>query len=584
MRFVLFTFFLIPLVLSAQVFEASVNKNSVAVGEEFELTFSLDGEGKNFKGPNFKGFRKLSGPNKSSSSSVQIINGKISSSSSQSFTYYLTALNEGQSTISSASIEIDGKVLKSNPITLNITKKSKNANANSLNLEENVFIRARANKREVFQGEQINVSYRLYAKINIADFNIDKLPEHNGFWKEDIETNSKPKQEVLNGIKYNVWDISKSILTPQKSGELLIDPMSADVTLQVKVNQNNNRFRDPFGMFGNYKNVVETIRSNKVKIKVKNLPENPPKSFNGAVGNFELKTSVDKNTLKANEAINLKLQLSGSGNLNLIDNIPVDFSNDFEVYDPEKIDKTFNSTNGVKGKLIFNYLLIPKYQGKYSIPSIDFSYFDLKTKKYQTIKTKVININVLEGSQSNNNTFLSSNDLATDKIIPELRRTDSLKKQSTNSFSKSFWFYFLAIIPIFLLTIFLINRYLRSNINPTEYKYQKSLKIAQKRLQKAHLLMKNDKKEQFFEEIEKSLWLYFSNKFKVNSSDLSKETIQTFLKSHSVSENVCNTFIEVIEDCEFCRFAPSQLESSKMNIVYQKGTDIIITIESQMKK
>ena len=154
MRFVLFTFFLMPFVLSAQVFEASVNKNSVAVGEQFELTFSIDGEGKNFKGPNFKGFRKLSGPNKSSSNSVQIINGKITSSSNQSFTYYLTALNEGQSTISSASIEIDGKVLKSNPITLKITKKSKNTNVNDLNIEENVFIRARVNKREVYQGER----------------------------------------------------------------------------------------------------------------------------------------------------------------------------------------------------------------------------------------------------------------------------------------------------------------------------------------------------------------------------------------------------------------------------------------------
>lgn len=578
---------LLPLLSIGQTLELSVSKNPVAVGEEFRIDFTLNGEGESFNPPNLNGLRKISGPNQSSSSSMQIINGKISRSKTTTYSYYVTALKEGELTIKEASITSNGKIVRSKAGVMNVTKANPKAKTNSYNIAENVFVKTSVNKNNIYQGEQIVVSYKLYSKINLTDINISSIPELNGFWKEEVETKSTAKLEVIDGVRHNVWEISRFILTPQKSGKLNVDPMNINVTVQIKKQRNRrDPFGDPFGMFGSYQNIEGEIQSKNIKINVKDLPEGAPENFNGAVGQFELKSSVDKKTADANEAINYKLTLSGNGNIHLIDNIPVNFPANFESYDPQKKDKTFNTKNGIAGKIEFEHLLIPRYKGEYSIDGVSFSYFNPRSKTYKTITTESLVINVLKG-ENNENAYVTSEELknSNSKGFISIKETTELSSIDKSSFNQ--WLFIaLMLIPLLVVIIYLIFLFIeeRKNRNPILRKYRKSLAFAQKRLKKAQKHLENDEKELFFEEIEKSLWSYFSNKFNVDIADLSKETINAFFDKNGVTETVKNNFMAIIEKCEFCRFAPSALETEDMKVVYEKATAVIIEVEQDLKK
>jgi len=578
---------LLPFFGFSQELKLSVSKNPVAVGEEFRIEFSIDGAASEFKGPNLNGLRKLSGPNQSSSSSMQIINGKVSSSKTTSFTYYVTALNEGTLTIGEASVKSDGKTVRSQPGQMQITKANpKNKLASTYNIAENVYVKASTNKTKIYQGEQIVVSYKLYSKINLADINLTIVPELNDFWKEAIETSSNAKLEVIDGVKHNVWEMSRFILTPQKSGVLSIDPMSVNITVQIKNNRRRDPFGDPFGFFGSYQNIEEEISSKNINITVKDLPEGAPDNFNGAVGQFKLQSSVDKSSIEANQALNYKLTLSGNGNIHLIDGIEVEFPSNFETFDPQKNDKTFSTKNGIAGKIEFEHLLIPRYKGEYEIKGVDFSYFDPKTKTYNSITTKPITINVQKGT-GDDNSYISSEELknTSSNQLSDIIVSSELKQNKEVSFSK--WLFIVLIaFPILGLLGFLIMLFVeaKNDANPILSKYRKSLKIAQKRLKNAQNHLENNKKEPFFEEIEKSLWSYFSNKFNVSSADLSKETINDFFAKNSISEDVSKNFTSIIEKCEFCRFAPSSLEAEDMNNVFELATKVIVEVEQDLKK
>jgi hypothetical protein len=578
---------LLPLLSIGQTLELSVSKNPVAVGEEFRIDFTLNGEGESFNPPNLNGLRKISGPNQSSSSSMQIINGKISRSKTTTYSYYVTALKEGELTIKEASITSNGKIVRSKAGVMNVTKANSKAKTNSYNIAENVFVKTSVNKNNIYQGEQIVVSYKLYSKINLTDINISSIPELNGFWKEEVETKSTAKLEVIDGVRHNVWEISRFILTPQKSGKLNVDPMNINVTVQIKKQRNRrDPFGDPFGMFGSYQNIEEEIQSKNIKINVKDLPEGAPENFNGAVGQFELKSSVDKKTADANEAINYKLTLSGNGNIHLIDNIPVNFPANFESYDPQKKDKTFNTKNGIAGKIEFEHLLIPRYKGEYSIDGVSFSYFNPRSKTYKTITTESLVINVLKG-ENNENAYVTSEELKNSNSKGFISIKETTKLSSINKSSFNQWLFIaLMLIPLLVVIIYLIFLFIeeRKNRNPILRKYRKSLAFAQKRLKKAQKHLENDEKELFFEEIEKSLWSYFSNKFNVYIADLSKETINAFFDKNGVTETVKNNFMAIIEKCEFCRFAPSALETEDMKVVYEKATAVIIEVEQDLKK
>jgi hypothetical protein len=566
----------------AQEFTAIVSKKNVEVGEEFQIIFSANGSASEFKAPNLLGLRKISGPNKSSSSSMQIINGTINSSKTTSFSYYVSALNEGELTIPAASIKIEGKKIQSQPIKISVKKADPNKKS-GFQIGDNVKVEVEVSRRNIFQGEQVLVTYKLFSKINLADISITQFPNLNGFWNEEIETNSKAKIQNIEGVNYRVWEISKSMLTPQKSGDLKIDPMKINITVQLK---SQNRSGDIFGMFNNYKNVVEEIQSKSITIKVKDLPPNPPTSFNGAVGVFKLKSKIDKKIADANTAINYDLELSGSGNLHLIDNIPVNFPDDFEVFDPEKKDKSFTSKNGIKGKLLFKYLIIPRYQGEYEIPSQEFSFFNVRTKKYETLKTKAFNIEVNKGSNQKD-VIASSKQLLDEnsQSLSSIKTKSEFKLINKGEWYQKWWYILLLALPVLLTAAAGIRQtYIRIiDKNPIDRKHRKSLKIAQKRLKNAEIFLKNNKKQRFYEEVEKSLLNYFSQKFNTEIADLSKEKISEIFIERKIDKDVLINYISILEDCEYCRYSPASIENNDLNIAYNKASGIIIEIEKQLK-
>jgi len=566
----------------AQEFTAIVSKKNVEVGEEFQIIFSANGSASEFKAPNLLGLRKISGPNKSSSSSMQIINGTINSSKTTSFSYYVSALSEGVLTIPAATIKIEGKKIQSQPIKITVKKADPNKKS-GFQIGDNVKVEVEVSRRNIFQGEQVLVSYKLFSKINLADISITQFPNLNGFWNEEIETNSKAKVQNIDGVNYRVWEINKSMLTPQKSGDLKIDPMKINITVQLK---SQNRSGDIFGMFNNYKNVVEEIQSKQITIKVKDLPPNPPASFNGAVGVFKLRSKTDKKIADANTAINYEIELSGSGNLHLIDNIPVNFPDDFEVFDPEKKDKSFTSKNGIKGKLLFNYLIIPRYQGEYEIPSQEFSFFNLRTKKYETLKTNAINIKVNKGNYQKN-VIASSKQLIDEnsQSLSPIKTKSEFKLINKGEWYQQWWYILLLALPVLLTVAAGIRQtYIRIiDKNPIDKKYRKSLKIAQKRLKNAEIFLKNDKKQRFYEEIEKSLLNYFSQKFNTEIADLSKEKISEIFIERKIDKDILSNYISILEDCEYCRYSPASIENNDLNIAYNKASGIIIEIEKQLK-
>ena len=566
----------------AQEFTAIVSKKNVEVGEEFQIIFSANGSASEFKAPNLLGLRKISGPNKSSSSSMQIINGTINSSKTTSFSYYVSALSEGVLTIPAATIKIEGKKIQSQPIKITVKKADPNKKS-GFQIGDNVKVEVEVSRRNIFQGEQVLVSYKLFSKINLADISITQFPNLNGFWNEEIETNSKAKVQNIDGVNYRVWEINKSMLTPQKSGDLKIDPMKINITVQLK---SQNRSGDIFGMFNNYKNVVEEIQSKQITIKVKDLPPNPPASFNGAVGVFKLRSKTDKKIADANTAINYEIELSGSGNLHLIDNIPVNFPDDFEVFDPEKKDKSFTSKNGIKGKLLFNYLIIPRYQGEYEIPSQEFSFFNLRTKKYETLKTNAINIEVNKGNYQKN-VIASSKQLIDEnsQSLSPIKTKSEFKLINKGEWYQQWWYILLLALPVLLTVAAGIRQtYIRIiDKNPIDRKYRKSLKIAQKRLKNAEIFLKNDKKQRFYEEIEKSLLNYFSQKFNTEIAELSKEKISEIFIERKIDKDILSNYISILEDCEYCRYSPASIENNDLNIAYNKASGIIIEIEKQLK-
>ena len=575
-------------------FTASINKNPALQGEKIRIEFSINAKGKDFRAPNFKDFRILSGPNPSTSSSYSFVNGKSQNQTTTTYSYILIAQKIGSITIGSATINAKGKQYKSNPITIEIVKNNvQKSNQNktssskrSINKEQ-LFLSATANKRKIYQGEQILVTYKLFTRVDLASTDLKNNPALNGFWTEDIKVNNKFRREIIDGIPYNVATIKKALLTAQKSGKLKVDPM--EIRTQVRVQNKNNRRDpfDPFNMFSQYSTIEEVISSKPITIIVEPLPTPRPTYFYGGVGDLRMNVEVNNKTIKANEAINFKITIAGSGNLALLEPFDISFPPDFEVYDPKIIDKTFSGKIHTKGKKIFEYLLIPRFEGNYEIPEVTYAYFHPQSKNYKTIRSDKISINVLKGDaeESGVTTIINKEDVKLLNSDIHYIKTETNLKEKGILFYNSKLFWILILIPFFLIIVLFIylNILGRSVGDSILQKSRKATKIAQKRLKIAqkHLFLKE--KELFFEEIEKSLWGYFADKFAVEVAELSKESIHHYFRKNAINEKTEKQFIGLLGDCEIARYAPSSMKNSKMDELLKSAQEIIIEVESQKK-
>ena len=556
---------------------ASVNKNTVAVDEQFKLTFKVNAHGENFTPPDLSDFRLYSGPNQSSS--MQWVNGVMSSSIS--YTYILSPRKVGKLKIGQAEITVGGKVYKTEPVYIKaiksraqsksqIKKQPKNTSSNGGNaslesqLKENVFMRASVSNKNPYVGEQLTASYKLYYRIDPVNLAADKLPSFKGFAAEDVElkTNQAP-DEVLNGVQYRVLLIKQSVLFPQKSGELEIDPLKLKTVLRIRTQNRRRSMFDQF--FGGYQDVSFEVQSPSLKIKVKPLPSaGKPKSFGGAVGNFAYETSLDNDSVGENEAINLKVLANGSGNIALIPEPGFDFPVDFEVYDPKvSTDKTV-SASGMRGKKSYEYLMIPRHSGLFEIEAKPFSFFDPNKEKYVEVPAKTFQIQVGEVSEADDPSavnFARRKEAVkfVGKDIRFINTGDPLLQSKDETFFNSTGYYLGLLSPFLMLALglFAQGRMKNQNTNIELIKRRRAGSVAKKHLQKASALLKESKLTEFYQELSAALFGYTSDKLNVERSDLSKQRISDALRAKSVDESDITEWESLIEACEMARFAPS---------------------------
>lgn len=585
--------------------------NVVNVGDQFELTFSVNAAPTDIHYPDFQDFRLLYGPSISQSMSVQYSNGQNIQTADYGYTYALEAIKPGKFTIGSAEITVKGKKYKSNPVTIEVvgsksrTTASGNgntqggANNNSSSTNQNadadvasdgeIFIRVLLDKTKVLQGEYLTATVKLYSKVDISSIDKINFPEFDGFFKQDIEIPQQRslKSENVNGVVYGTIVLKKFILIPQKSGDLKVDPMDLGCTIQRRVKTRSRGFFDDF--FGpSVQPVPVKLKSKALTVHVLPLPGGKPESFNGAVGHFSMNAEMNKKTVKTNEAVTLKVSLSGNGNIKLLEAPKMNFPPDFDTYDP-KVNLNVNASDGgVNGSKSFEYLLIPRNPGEFHIPAITFSYFDVSSNKYKTLSSGDFVINVEKGAETQNTNVVSGFSKEDIKFLGKdilFIKTDlSGLHLKDKYFFGSFWHWLCYIISLvaFGLIILMRRRLIKQNANIALMRNRRADKYTSKRLKQAHVYLKSNQKEHFYEELLKALWGYLSDKMSIPLSELSRDTARTIFEKKKVDADTIQQFVQLVDNCEYARYAPASADIS-LNEDYDKAVDLITKLQQKLR-
>ena len=572
--------------------------SAVANQSQFRVVFTINGDAKDFRIGEIDGFNVLMGPSTSRSQNVQIIGGRTESSVSTTYTYVLQAQKEGTFTIPAATVTVDNQRYVSNTLTVkvlpadaNVQQQQGSAESSSQNISGvEVFVRAIPSKTTVFEQEAILLTFKLYARgVNVAGFSNMKFPEPKGFLAQEIElANDRQFQlENYNDKNYNTLILKQTLLFPQYSGELEIGEGTFEVVLRIANQASRRGFFDDF--FNSYQDVKRTITSPSFKINVKPLPAGKPKSFANAVGEFTMKSDINTTELKANEPITIKITISGTGNLRLIKNPEIVFPASFEVYDPKVDLKTKNTTSGVVGSRTIEYLAIPRYAGNFTISAAEFSFFDLKTQTYKTLKTDVFNIKVEKGEGTANEAVTNYVSQEALKFLgSDIRHidTENLKlKQKNDFFFGSVSFMLLYLIPLSLAIVLFIvfRKQAKENANIALVRTKKANKVAAKRLKIAKKYLEEKEKGKFYDEVLKALWGYFSDKLNIPVARLTKDNIESELSKAGVDEALIADFNNILSTCEYAQYAPGS-GSEEMEQLYNQTIEKIGELEVKIKK
>lgn len=584
----------------AQEFTATVDKTTVGQYERFQLYFTFSGEDvnnvQNFQQPSFTGFKVLSGPNQSTS--MQVINGKVSGSIS--FTYILQPTNVGEFTINQASVVYSGKTYRTSPLKIKVEKGTPQQQAQSnggysdAELGKNVFIVAEANKSSVFLGDQITVSYKLYTKLNIASPQITKLPQYQGFWAEEMEPTRNISFDIgmYKGERFRVATIKKVALFPTKTGTLNVTPFELNVPVIVKKKRTGNDVFDEFfndSFFGRTETVNFLAKSNTLKVNVEPLPSsNVPSSFNGAVGNFSFKAEIDKEKALTNESITLRLTVSGSGNIQLLNLPKPQLPTGFEEYDPKVYDNV-NKGSVVSGQKIAEYLIVPRTPGDKEIPPIEFSYFNPSTRKYTTLSSRSFKIEVARGvgqyeptasGYSKEDVKLLSEDIRFIKTSD----FDLERKQEISLIKPWFWASIALPLAALLTLVGIRKRQDKLYSNTQLMKYMKAEKAAKSRLKSAKRALDENKLTVFYAELSSALYGYLEDKLSIQKSEFTLNKSVDKLIMKNVNPNLVERVKAIAEKCEFVRFAPQGETSATAQEIYDETVKVIIEVDSSVER
>ena len=567
----------------------------VELGEQFRLAFSVNAKGQNLKLPDLSDFDVLMGPSTSQSTSFQLINGVSSQSVSFSYLYILRAKKEGRFNIGSGTITVDGSEYKSNTQSVEVVKGSAKPSAGGVDTptstpgtvpKNDLFVKLNLDKRSLYKGEHLTATIKIYSKVNLNGFEDISIPNFEGFWSQDIllPQQISLQRETYNGEIYNVGTLKKTLLFPQQTGNITIGSVKIDCIVQQRVKKSQSMFDDFFDSFANVK---ATIISDPASVNVLPLPT-PPSGFSGAVGNFSIKSSITAKNVRENDAITIKLDVVGNGNIKLINPPKISFPADFEVYDP-KTNSNFSASDlGLNGDISFEYLFLPRFAGNYTIPAINFVYFDTGSKKYVSKTTEEYQIKVEKGDGTRSNQTMNSvakEDLK--QIGSDIRfiKTGAVQLYPKGyTFFGSFGFYLLYLVGILtLLAIYLLNqKRIKENANVARLKNKKASKVALKRLKEANSHLKDNSGEKFYESIERAFWGYLSDKLTIPVSELSREKASDELTKHAVSATIVERFIQILDTCEYARYSPGG-GSAKMQELYDEATEVMSVMEKEIK-
>lgn len=582
-------------------FTATATPDAVAVGDQLRLSYTITTQDvRDFRAPSIKGFDVLMGPSRSQQSNVQIINGKTTTSTkSITFTYILLATSEGSFTIPGATITAENNQIISNSVTIKVLPADKttsnqksNNNTPSKNTisNEDLFITATVNKTHVYEQEAILLTYKIYTQVDLRAFDNIKLPDFKGFHSQEIElpNNRKWGLEHYKGKNYQTTIYRQFVLFPQQTGKLTIDAARFDASIAVVSNQS----MDPFDAFFNGgRNIIEVKKSlftPKQIINVQALPSKPT-NFSGGVGEFNITSSINASNIEANEAITIKLVISGTGNLKLITNPEIKFPEDFEIYDP-KSENNFRLTNaGLSGNKVIEYLAIPRNSGDYKIPAIEFTYFDIKSQSYKTLKTEDYQVHVKKGKKGIEQNVANFSNKEELKVLNEdirfIKQNDVTLVPRGQFFFGTFkyWLWYLISLLIFISLFIIYRKQVIANDNTIKIRIRNANKVAVKRLKLSKKFLSDNKRDEFYDEILKALWGYVSDKLNIPMSRLSKDNIEEKLCNYGVDNELIKEFLSVLDNCEFARFSPSEAANTGMEKIYEEALRIIGKMESSIK-
>lgn len=583
--------------------------DAVAVGDQFRLSYTVTTQKvRDFRAPSIKGFEVLMGPSRSQQSSMQIINGVSTSTSSITFTYILMATAEGSFTVPGATITANGNQMVSNSVHIKVLpadqagtssggnrNNSQQGNASRASSgtsisNQDLFITATASKTSVYEQEAFLMTYKIYTLVDLQRFDNVKLPDFKGFHSQEVElpNDRKWSLEHYKGRNYQTTVYRQFVLFPQQSGNLTIEPARFDASV-AKATQVSDPFEAFFNGGSNYIEVKKTLHTPSLTIEVKPLPSGKPDNFLGGVGEFSISSSINSTNVKTNDAVTIKLVISGTGNLKLIGDPEVKFPDDFEIYDP-KVDNKFRLTNaGLSGSKVIEYLAIPRNAGTFKIPAVKFSYFDIKSRSYKILTTEEYELHVDKGegnaTQSIAN-FTNKEDL---KILNEdirfINQNDVTLSQKGDFFFDSMIYWLFYIIPgvIFMIFFIVYRKQIATNANVAKMRTKKANKVAVKRMKSAGKLLSENKKEAFYDEVLKALWGYISDKLNIPISRLSKDNIEEELCRYGVENELIKEFLAVLNDCEFARFAPGD-DNQAMDKIYSASLAVISKMENSIKR
>ncbi len=590
--------------------------NTVVVEQPFNIHYIVNDKGRDLRLPELKDFEIVAGPFSSTSSSMSMVNGKVTSSFEQSYTYTLIAHTAGTFTIPAAKITVSGEQYTSNGLKIKVlppdqdddaaqnsaasqqqnsmsaTQRQTGDNKSQYNAEvanDNIFIRTSLSKTKVREQECILLSYKLYSLVDVMQFTGSDIPDFTGFVNQelDMSRNTQLQQEHYKGHNYLTATLYQTLLYPQHSGTLEIPSATFDVVIRVRNRAQSRSIFDSF--FDSYVNVNKTLKAPGAKVNVESLPTPKPSNYSGAVGTFNIKSDISATDVKTNDPVTIKVTISGNGNIKLVKTPTIDFPADFEVYDP-KVSNNFQTTaQGISGSKTIEYLAIPRSNGQYTIPGITFAYYDIQSSAYKTLSTPSYDINVTGSSNNDSQGQISSYTNQKEDVKQlgsDIRYIHTnpinLKEDNTLFNTPVAWLMFIIPLLLTLIIAIILRKYIKDHSDLSLIRNRKANKVARKRLKAAMAYAQKNDKEHFYDEILRTMWTYVSDKLNIPTAKLDKDNIAQKLASRGVSENTIVEFRDILNTAEFARFAPSDAQHS-MKELYDKAASLISEFENTIK-